>query len=155
MRSGLARSGVGPPGADELFARRRLGLRICRRCGLDVRLRRIGARRLRLPEHRLSAAGTVGAAGFGSGGAVAMGAEGDGGSGAGAVEAAIAGSMGFGSAGRSRPAPVRAAAWTASGTDVAAGAATSAGGVPSGADTRRFVSSDGAATISTSLRWRD
>ena len=58
------------------------------------------ARRLRLSEHRLSAAGTVGARRASARARrLRWAAEGDGGSGAGAVEAAIAGSMGFGSAG--------------------------------------------------------
>src|SRR5215204_1591828 len=99
------------------------------------------------------AAAVDGPAGFGSAGAVAMGAEGDGGSGAGAVEAAVAGSTGFGSAGAiAAGSGAGCGAALLSGTGVAAGAPTSAGAAPFCADTRRFASSDGAATISTSLR---
>src|SRR5215217_2177350 len=91
-------------------------------------------------------AAVVGPAGFGSAGTIAMGAEGVGGSGAGAVEAAVAGSMGFGSAGAvATGSGSGCGAGLPSGTGVAAGAATSAGGAPSGADTRRLASSDGAA----------
>jgi hypothetical protein len=61
--------------------------------------------------------------------------------------------MGFGSAGGvATGSGAGCGAALLSGTGVAAGAATSAGGVPSGADTRRFASSNGAATISASLR---